>query len=183
MAKKRRRKSRLVIVLALVAVIIIAAGLYVNYLSNSANQAVMVLNTLLEIEIGNASTGNTNFVYPQPNIGVPGGIMSTTRLLQYGVSGYYPVHTLDSKGLITVQSKVVRSYTLQDFFDVWGEPLGVSQTLTYSANYTGGHYNWFWDMCVQEPGQNNPTLSTDWGSHVLVDRETIQLVFSQVGCA
>lgn len=37
--------------------------------------------------------------------------------------GYYWIHTHDATGIIHIESPDNRSYTLGDFFDIWGEPL------------------------------------------------------------
>src|SRR5205814_4325643 len=38
-------------------------------------------------------------------------------------SGFYWLHTHDATGLIHVESPDNRTYTLGNFFDIWGEPL------------------------------------------------------------
>jgi len=40
-------------------------------------------------------------------------------------SGFYWLHTHDATGIIHIESPDARSYTLGNFFDIWGEPLGV----------------------------------------------------------
>ena len=39
-------------------------------------------------------------------------------------SGIYWLHTHDATGIIHVESPDARTYTLGQFFDIWGEPLG-----------------------------------------------------------
>lgn len=39
-------------------------------------------------------------------------------------AAFYWLHTHDTSGVIHVESPVLRSYTLGEFFDIWGEPLG-----------------------------------------------------------
>jgi hypothetical protein len=41
-----------------------------------------------------------------------------------GGAGFYWLHTHDDSGVIHIESPVVRGFTLGDFFDVWGQPLG-----------------------------------------------------------
>ena len=42
-------------------------------------------------------------------------------------AAFYWLHTHDTSGVIHVESPVLRSYTLGEFFDIWGEPLGKTQ--------------------------------------------------------
>jgi hypothetical protein len=39
-------------------------------------------------------------------------------------AGFYWLHTHDTSGVIHIESPVRRQYTLGEFFDVWGQPLG-----------------------------------------------------------
>jgi hypothetical protein len=41
-----------------------------------------------------------------------------------GGAGFYWLHTHDTSGVIHIESPVRRRYTLGEFFDVWGQPLG-----------------------------------------------------------
>ena len=119
--------------------------------------------------------------------------MSTTKYLSDGFNGNYPLYSSpyncnNSTGTticaISIYSKVARQYTLQDFFDVWGVPLGPSQTLstTYTSNSTSGG-DYLWTMCTS-PLSNGAapsggwTITNDWGSHVLTGNEVILLDFS-----
>jgi hypothetical protein len=42
-------------------------------------------------------------------------------------AAFYWLHTHDTSGVIHVESPVLRSYSLGEFFDLWGEPLGRAQ--------------------------------------------------------
>ena len=42
-------------------------------------------------------------------------------------AAFYWLHTHDTSGVIHVESPVLRTYTLGEFFDLWGEPLGRAQ--------------------------------------------------------
>ncbi len=44
-----------------------------------------------------------------------------------GGSCFSWLHTHDMSGIIHIESPVVRTYTLGNFFDIWGEPLGPDQ--------------------------------------------------------
>ena len=43
---------------------------------------------------------------------------------------FYWLHTHTPDGIIHVESPIMRSFTLGDFFDVWGEPLGPARVST-----------------------------------------------------
>ena len=44
-----------------------------------------------------------------------------------GGKAFYWLHTHDNSGVIHIESPVERQYTLGDFFDIWGRPLGPTQ--------------------------------------------------------
>jgi hypothetical protein len=44
-----------------------------------------------------------------------------------GGTAFYWLHTHDDSGVIHIESPVVRQYTLGEFFDIWGQPLGPTQ--------------------------------------------------------
>jgi hypothetical protein len=44
-----------------------------------------------------------------------------------GGRAFYWLHTHDASGVIHIESPVRRRYTLGEFFDVWGQPLGPNQ--------------------------------------------------------
>jgi len=59
-------------------------------------------------------------------IGIPGAQASPTPAGPYVGAGscFYWLHTHAADGIIHIESPVARTYTLGDFFDVWGEKLG-----------------------------------------------------------
>ena len=44
-----------------------------------------------------------------------------------GGKGFYWLHTHDRTGVVHIESPVARVYTLGEFFDIWGQPLGSDQ--------------------------------------------------------
>ncbi|MGH3579240.1 MAG: hypothetical protein ACRDU0_17010, partial [Mycobacterium sp.] len=62
-------------------------------------------------------------------IGIPGARAQNTRQGPFvnGGTCLYWLHTHAPDGIIHVESPVQRTYTLGDFFDIWGQPLGPSQ--------------------------------------------------------
>jgi hypothetical protein len=78
-----------------------------------------------------------------------------------------PLHTHDSSGVIHVESTAVRSYTIGEFFDVWGIPF--SETC-------------FMDMCDDGTWVRiwvNGKESNEFGQHILADGEMIEIIVTQ----
>ena len=59
-------------------------------------------------------------------IGIPGARVSSTPEGPYVAAGscFYWLHTHAADGIIHIESPVQRTYTLGNFFDVWGQRLG-----------------------------------------------------------
>jgi hypothetical protein len=62
-------------------------------------------------------------------IGIPGAQAQNTAQGPYVSSGtcFYWLHAHAADGIIHIESPVQRTYTLGDFFDEWGQPLGPNQ--------------------------------------------------------
>jgi hypothetical protein len=62
-------------------------------------------------------------------IGIPGAQATNTANGPFIASGtcFYWLHTHAADGIIHIESPVQRTYTLGDFFDIWGQPLGPDQ--------------------------------------------------------
>ena len=62
-------------------------------------------------------------------IGIPGAQAENTPTGPFIASGtcFYWLHTHAADGIIHIESPVHRTYTLGDFFDIWGQPLGPDQ--------------------------------------------------------
>ncbi len=62
-------------------------------------------------------------------IGIPGAQAQNTPTGPFIASGscFYWLHTHAADGIIHIESPVHRTYTLGDFFDIWGQPLGPDQ--------------------------------------------------------
>jgi hypothetical protein len=62
-------------------------------------------------------------------IGIPGAVAQNTPAGPFIGSGscFYWLHTHAADGIVHIESPVVRTYTLGDFFDEWGQPLGPDQ--------------------------------------------------------
>ena len=79
-------------------------------------------------------------------IGTPGAQEQSTPQGPFIARGtcFYWLHSHAADGIIHIESPVHRTYTLGDFFDEWGQPLGPDQvgpaTGTVVALYNGQHY-------------------------------------------
>jgi len=62
-------------------------------------------------------------------IGIPDAVAQQTSAGPFVDSGtcFYWLHTHAADGIIHIESPVQRTYTLGEFFDEWGQPLGPSQ--------------------------------------------------------
>jgi hypothetical protein len=62
-------------------------------------------------------------------IGIPGAVAQQTGAGPFIDSGtcFYWLHTHAADGIIHIESPVQRTYTLGEFFDEWGQPLGRDQ--------------------------------------------------------
>jgi hypothetical protein len=79
-----------------------------------------------------------------------------------------PTHTHTGEpGVIHVESVVERDYTLGDFFRVWGQPLGPSQTWDMTAG--AGHELHLFVNGVE---------SQEWGSLILRNQQSIEIHYT-----
>ena len=62
-------------------------------------------------------------------IGIPDAVAQQTQAGPFVESGscFYWLHTHAADGIIHIESPVQRTYTLGEFFDEWGQPLGPAQ--------------------------------------------------------
>ena len=87
------------------------------------------------------------------NIGIDSHLWNTHTLDSYGMTGMAPLHTHTADGVIHVESYKDQDYTLGQFLDIWGIPLG--------------NYN------VKVTVDGNPVL--DYRNHVFKDGEEITM--------
>ena len=71
-------------------------------------------------------------------IGIPGARAQDTAQGPFIASGtcFYWLHTHAADGVIHIESPVQRTYTLGEFFDEWGQPLGTGQAGPASGHVT-----------------------------------------------
>ena len=71
-------------------------------------------------------------------IGIPGAVATQTQAGPFISSGscFYWLHTHAPDGIIHIESPLHRTYTLGEFFDEWGQPLGPGQVGPASGHVT-----------------------------------------------
>jgi hypothetical protein len=71
-------------------------------------------------------------------IGIPGGVAQQSATGPFIASGtcFYFLHTHAADGIIHIESPAQRTYTLGEFFDEWGQPLGPDQAGTAKGKVT-----------------------------------------------
>jgi hypothetical protein len=86
------------------------------------------------------------------------------------VGSLAPIHTHDASGLIHVEASVTRGFTLGEFFSVWGQPLGPSQT---TALYADAHHR----LTLTSNGVLVANTEAAWHNLVLKDSQDIVIKY------
>lgn len=183
-----RRRRYVLYAIPLIALIGIAGAYALSVLPVPAAPAAVdyTFNLLVQISNNNSSNPQVRAVAPGRSIGEAGGYWATSQYNSYGVdSSHYPLYMDDPTTackpycVIHVKSTVARSYTLGDFFNVWGYPIGMNNTLGQKS-----YGNVAWEMCIGLG--SGASDSSQWGAFVLQPDLDITLFFhdsSILGCA
>ncbi len=179
-AHQPRKAGRFYYAIPIIAVLIIATAFVVAYVLPPPSDVAVSYDVALEIQVAYNRT-SSQLVAP-PVVGVRGGYWYSHLYDLYGADGRYPLYTDATPdgalfSVIHVRSRVVQNYTLGDFFDVWGQPLGPSQTLD---RYPADNVSTFWQMCVGFVG-SQPTGLGNWRSELLAPNKFIVLVYYFAG--
>jgi hypothetical protein len=75
-------------------------------------------------------------IHPHLTILVNGSPVTVPAGIGIKAGGDLPLHTHDASGTIHIDSPAARTFTLADFFAVWGRALSSRQVLRYHANAT-----------------------------------------------
>ncbi len=186
-AEQRRRK----VILYSIPFIALALFLAVYYVATASPQAAEDFTVPVAIQL-EQTYGGAPYISPvlPVDVGVRGGIWATHQYDAYGINGHYPVFAQEAPGgnlsyaIIHIRSTVAITYTLRDFFNIWGQPLSQNNTLGYtvpppsSSSIYG--VDWYWDLCVQPPGGR--VAEGNWTYQALVPGEGIVLKYSNTGC-
>lgn len=145
-------KRSTVVVVAVVLLAAVGLGLAFPYLPSPGGPAQMVLHWHAELRI---SIDGGDVPIPA-NVGIDPRLWQDRSLDRYGMTGMAPLHTHDASGTIHIESTVVRDYTLEDFFRIWGETFDATQVLGHPAR--PGHRVWIVVDGVERSPSQNPVL-------------------------
>jgi len=166
----------------IVAVLIVFTAFVFAYILPPPSDVAMSFDVSVEIQVAVNSTAS-QLVAP-PLVGIPPALGGTWRVHTYdlyGVSGNYPLYTdsgpnTNGFSTIHVKSRARLNYTLGDFFNVWGEPLGSVNTINVQADGTST----IWSMCVGITG-GPPGALGHWSSELLEPKKEIIMVYYYTG--
>src|SRR2546428_9530492 len=119
----RRKLAVTAVVLASLAVmagilVFVYAGQFQSYSSSSSYRMSFRLSIIIE-----NATGYSNQYNIPGGIGIASNFWVNHTLDTYGVNNRAPIYTVDSSGIILVDSSASRVYTMGDFFNIWGNTL------------------------------------------------------------
>lgn len=157
-------------------------------LPTASSPPAMDFTFKLLIQVANKNSTSVRAIAPGHTIGEAGGFWASTQYNNDSVdSSHYPIYMDDPAiactpvCLIHVKSKIVHSFTLGDFFNVWGQPLGENNTIGVPRNGS-----FAWEMCLG-PTPSTASISNAWGSLGLQSNLDITLFFFDTvkgtGCA
>ena len=185
-AYRRGRTRYLIYAIPLIALIGVTIVYALIVLPIPSTPAAEDFTFKMVIQEQNKNSSYVRAIIPDNTIGEVGGYWASSQYSKYGVdSTHYPIY-MDSPltactpvCLIHVKSTVVHTYTLGDFFNVWGQPLGEDNTFRIARNG-----NFAWELCVGPPG--GTVSSNAWGSLALQPQMEITLFYyntTGLGCA
>ena len=177
-AAKRKRNKYLLYSIPVAALLLVTLVLAVYLLPQPDRPTKMNFTFEMVIEVANPNGTLANAVAPQLAIGESGGYWETNHFDGYGINqDHYPIYMDDPHTACTpactihVASTIVYNYTLADFFDVWGQPLGPTDTIgqTATGNYT-------WQMCSGSSPESL-TITSAWGALPLSANLAIEILY------
>ena len=183
MARTRSRKGKELrrgvavwgIILASIAIMgFILYFVYSNTIYGSGG-APYSLTARVNILITN-STGTPRQAAIPPSIGVDSRYWNYHALDQYGLNGRAPIYTRDNYGIVIVESSVVRSYTLGDFFKVWGKTFN-STCIEVDRLYCDDPDN---SLLLSMVVNGNPVRGIAFDSYVLADGDVFRIEYAPV---
>ena len=178
-------KRRLYYFIPLLGLLLVVAAYALSVYPYPRQVAAVDFSSKLIIEVHDPSNETLiRCVYPRSDVGVLGGFWLTHVYDKYGLDSNYPVYATIPTTIscptalaVHVRSSAARNYTLGDFFNVWGQPLGPDNTIGQPPNA-----GMQWVMCV---GTSVRTLRPgNWGQEVLANNVTMIVTYTRVaGCS
>lgn len=115
--RRHKRKKRLLTFVIPILAVLIAFGVYaVMQAREQGLGAGIVLHTHPNLTL--IVDGSPSSV-PE-SIGINPPLYKDHSLDKYGMTGMAPIHTHDSSGVIHVESNTNRSYSFDEFLNIWG---------------------------------------------------------------
>ncbi|TMI08338.1 hypothetical protein E6H34_05810 [Candidatus Bathyarchaeota archaeon] len=162
----------------LIAMAVTGGALYFYYsytlsLGPQPYQAIFRLN----ITLANPdNTSQVKGVYIPSGVGVFPSLWIDHRLDKYGVDGRAPLYTLDSSGIVRIQSNAYLNYTLGDFFTIWGQffngtCLHIDRLYCDSLSSGSGMV---WGFYV------NGQFNGNFGAYIVKDQDYLRLSYAAV---
>jgi len=147
----------------------------------------MDFNVKLSVQVVNIAGNQTRFIVAQAiGVPVPSAVWANHTLDGYGTNGLSPL-CLDAQSgsvqypgysSIHVRSNAVMNYTLRDFFNLWGQPLGRNSTdATLTNGYVQVRPGYVWEMCIGNPTNTSGLTLGNWQVERLVAGKFITLVY------
>lgn len=188
----QKKQGRLLLYAIPIIAVVLTAGVLalsfdrpppVSCSSKTGTALAMDFQVALSIQVVNNIGNQTRFIVTPP-VGIPGGVWATHTYDAYGTEGRYPLCTdapasgsnYPGYNTIRVKSTSALNYTLRDFFNVWGEPLGknaTDQTLNQSLPKAG----YTWQMCIGNPTNTQGLRQGNWTIESLTPGKFVTLVY------
>lgn len=195
-SKGNKKQGRLLLYSIPIIAVVLTAGVFglsffrpppIMCSDKPSSPLAMDFYVALSIQVVNTVGNQSRFIIP-PSIGIPvtGAMWANRTLDKYGTDGISPL-CLDTQpgatqyrgySSIHVRSIIAMNYTLRDFFNVWGQPLGrngTDATLTNGIVQVGP--NRVWEMCIGNPTNTSSLRLGDWLGEKMVAGKFITLVY------
>ncbi len=184
-----KRSRRVLYLVPVIAVLLLVTVYYVAFaVPPPPPPIVQNFSFQISVQLFNKTTTSAQFIFPQRAVGMRGGYWFSHVYDSEGLRGIYPIYSPDPTvaypsnvypGYTTIYVKSLsnRTYTLGDYFAVWGEALGRNNTLGFTSPPNNSVYpsTWSWHMCVgPTQGSLRPGL---WGKEPLVSNMRIILAY------
>jgi hypothetical protein len=127
--RRKRQKRLLMFVIPILAVVIA----FVIYMAMQAREQGIGADMVLHIHPNLTLIVDGSPSSVPENIGIDAPLWKDHSLDKFGMTGMAPIHTHDSSGVIHVESNINRSYTFDEFLDIWGLDLN-DKTIKISAD-------------------------------------------------
>jgi hypothetical protein len=195
-SRGNRKQGRLVLYSIPIIAIVLTAGVFglsffrpppIMCSDKASSPLAMDFNVALSIQVVNLEGNQSRFLVP-PAIGIPGlnAAWANHTLDGYGTNGISPLCLDGQSGgpqyagysAIRVRSTSVMNYTLRDFFNIWGQPLGRNSTdATLTNGFVQARAGYVWEMCIGNPTNPSNLTLGNWEVERLTAGKFITLVY------